>query len=64
MLLLRGGRGRGSGLQFRMHDFVIAVGRKGPPSGPIFWSGLEATDHEGVVATPIFLPKVAHNIKL
>ena len=29
----------------RYHDFEIAVRQKVPPSGPTFWSGLEASYH-------------------
>ena len=53
----------GGGVQlenFENRFFEITVVPKGPSSGPIFWSGLERshTHDAGVVATPIFLPKI------
>ena len=45
---------------FRKHDSEIAVDTKGPPSGPTFWSGLEAPNHrKRMWLSPICLPKVA-----
>ena len=35
----------GGTLSFRKPDLEIAVGPRGSPSGPTFWSGLEAADH-------------------
>ena len=46
--------------KFLKHNFeiLIVVDSKGPPSGPTFWSGLEAPNHKGrVVAASIFRQK-------